>query len=274
MKHIINFNKYFKLYESLSITSNIETIVDNMGSVSSDNISNELKAFLDVIAFAEGTYKEDGYKTMFGGSKFDDYSDHPRKIISKSGYDSSAAGRYQFLSNTWDQYMKGESFDPKNQDIAVLKLIDSKNLIKTIESGNIEKVIKNLSKTWASFPYSPYGQNVWYGNNDKDKMDILLKVYDYRLGIYSDGKNNRPNIKKDVEFPITRGDESENIKKIQEILVANGYKLPKHGIDSRYGPETIKAVKDFKKDKLKISSTILDSDIDESVFNKIIEYKE
>ncbi|MBE0437784.1 MAG: hypothetical protein IBX56_18520, partial [Methylomicrobium sp.] len=41
-----------------------------------------IDAFLDMIAYAEGTVRfgsENGYNVIVGGSTFDDYKDHPRK---------------------------------------------------------------------------------------------------------------------------------------------------------------------------------------------------
>lgn len=62
-------------------------------------------AFLDMLAFAEGTIKfgqAQGYNVIVGGTLFDDYADHPRKSIHlpKLGIYSTAAGRYQFRART------------------------------------------------------------------------------------------------------------------------------------------------------------------------------
>jgi len=82
------------------------------------------KAFLDTLAYAEGTgnYPNNGYNTMFTGKQFSGYKDHPRKIQRSSGYASDAAGRYQFLSTTWDG-LGLPDFSPPNQDLGVNKII-------------------------------------------------------------------------------------------------------------------------------------------------------
>ena len=42
------------------------------------------KAFLDMIAFSEGTIKygdQNGYNVIVGGILFDSYKDHPRRLM-------------------------------------------------------------------------------------------------------------------------------------------------------------------------------------------------
>lgn len=58
-------------------------------------MSGNLAAFLSVIAHCEGTAGPDGYRTLFGGDLFAGFADHPRIIVERSGYRSSAAGHYQ-----------------------------------------------------------------------------------------------------------------------------------------------------------------------------------
>lgn len=75
-------------------------------------ISKNMKAFLDMLAYSEGTdngrqkTNNHGYDVIVGGSLFTDYSDHPRKLISlpKLGIKSTAAGRYQVLAKFYDAY--------------------------------------------------------------------------------------------------------------------------------------------------------------------------
>ena len=62
----------------------------------------KIKAFLDLIAFSEGTKGkgDNGYNVIVGGDLFSDYTDHPRKKVYIKSIDnySTAAGRYQILS--------------------------------------------------------------------------------------------------------------------------------------------------------------------------------
>ena len=125
------------------------------------------KAFLNLIAFAEGTRGKgnDGYNIIYSGKTFSSYKDHPRKIIC-SNYCSDAAGRYQFLAKTWDGVKRTNSlssFEPKNQDTGGLYLVRQRG-VKTHTSrlayAPFREAILKLGKEWASFPGSPYGQPV------------------------------------------------------------------------------------------------------------------
>ena len=97
--------------------------------------SGNLRAFLAVIRAGEGTADADGYRRHYGGSHFDSYADHPRKVITAGRWTSSAAGAYQFLSRTWDECAKAlalPDFSPASQDLAAVFLIRmvGKNLDK------------------------------------------------------------------------------------------------------------------------------------------------
>jgi muramidase (phage lysozyme) len=136
-------------------------------------LSNKENAMLEVIAYAEGTYNE--YNIMYSYKYFESYNDHPRVINCANGICSSAAGRYQFLSSTWDRVagiLGLDSFSPRNQDIAALTLIQMKGVDcdKIKDYSDFNRAIYKLNKTWASFPGAPYGQPV-------KKMKDLYKVW-------------------------------------------------------------------------------------------------
>ena len=127
--------------------------------------SGNVGAFLHVIRVGEGTADPGGYSRHFGGSSFDGFADHPRKVITaglgKNQYSSSAAGAYQFLTKTWEGLVKRygfADFSPKNQDIAALALIDGRGALDDVIAGRFETAIKKCNREWASLPGSPYGQ--------------------------------------------------------------------------------------------------------------------
>ena len=67
-------------------------------------INNQRKAFLDMLAWSEGTdngrqkTRNHGYDVIVGGELFTDYSDHPRKLVTLNPkLKSTGAGRYQSL---------------------------------------------------------------------------------------------------------------------------------------------------------------------------------
>jgi len=143
------------------------------------------RALLDTISFAEGTYtknREQGYKIMFTGKRFDAPPwKHPEKLNSGGGYTSDAAGRYQFLSTTWKR-LKLPDFTPNNQDKGALQLIQNRYgaYQSELESkGLTDNLMNKISGEWASFPTlrgaSAYGQPV-------KKADTLRKKYNEILG--------------------------------------------------------------------------------------------
>ena len=76
-------------------------------------INNQRKAFLDMLAWSEGTDSRTsenqvhGYDVIVGGELFTDYSDHPHKLVTLNPkLKSTGAGRYQLLSRWWDAYRK------------------------------------------------------------------------------------------------------------------------------------------------------------------------
>ena len=67
-------------------------------------INNQRKAFLDMLAWSEGTdngrqkTRNHGYDVIVGGELFTDYSDHPRKLVTLNPkLKSTGAGRYQLF---------------------------------------------------------------------------------------------------------------------------------------------------------------------------------
>lgn len=143
-----------------------------------------VRAFLDVIAYAEGTYGPDGYRMHFGGDLFDSFEDHPRVVIAAPSRGrqlcSSAAGRYHFLERTWDDLassIDARDFSPKNQDRAALEVIRTKGALGDILNNKPERALIKLNRMWASFPGSPYGQPT-------KKIQDLTAFYRNRLAYY------------------------------------------------------------------------------------------
>lgn len=126
-----------------------------------------VKAFLDTISFAEGTYYKNGYKIMYGYKTFNDFSDHPRSVISaksnNQALNSSAAGRYQILEKTWDEFsslMKLRDFSPESQDKVAVALLRDMGALTDVREGRFEHAIKHLPEIWPSLPGSKYRQKV------------------------------------------------------------------------------------------------------------------
>ena len=124
------------------------------------------KAFLDMIAYAEGTAGVNGYRTLFGGGLFESFADHPRQFFNFSNsrgekLRTSAAGRYQFLSRTWDALQRRlnlPDFGPESQDRAALELVRERGALADVQAGRLTVAIGKCSKIWASLPGAGYAQ--------------------------------------------------------------------------------------------------------------------
>lgn len=120
------------------------------GAVSIDDTN--ARALLNAIAEAEGTsrYANQGYNTQYTGKQFSDLSQHPREILGDPSLRSDAAGRYQFLSTTWDSVMGG-AMTPDRQDKAALKLVSGRKV--NIKNGLSINEIYRLGGEWASIDF-------------------------------------------------------------------------------------------------------------------------
>jgi len=132
-------------------------------NVPQDMAAANARAFLDMIAFAEGTAGrgDDGYNILFGHGTFSSYVDHPRQRIPFRDTYTTAAGRYQFLSKTWDGLRAKlglTDFGPANQDAGALELIRERGALNDVYAGRVADAINKVRKVWASLPAAGYGQ--------------------------------------------------------------------------------------------------------------------
>lgn len=128
-------------------------------------MSPQLKAFLDTIAFSEGTKGkgDDGYNVVVGGALFSPYDDHPRVSVNlpNLGIHSTAAGRYQILARYYDAYKKQlnlPDFSPASQDAIAIQLIKECRALDDIEAGRFGVAVVKCASRWASFPGAGYKQ--------------------------------------------------------------------------------------------------------------------
>ncbi|MEM9214005.1 MAG: peptidoglycan DD-metalloendopeptidase family protein [Cyanobacteria bacterium P01_F01_bin.150] len=133
------------------------------------------KAFLDVIAWAEGS----DYDTLVGGGKIHDLSHHPnqRVWINTINDYSTAAGRYQFIDTTWNQYSRDlglRDFSPASQDKAAIAVLANNDVPGMLERGAIEQAFCAVGNVWASLPCNSYGQ-------PQENSDELVQKY-YEFG--------------------------------------------------------------------------------------------
>lgn len=140
-----------------------QEFTDMNSSVSPEQQGRNLAAFMQMIRVSEGTAGPDGYRTIVGGSLFDDYSDHPRQKIwipSINDY-SSAAGAFQIIRRTWDG-VQGKlglpDFRPASQDLACIELMRQRGGLRLAMNGQFAAAVEKCKKEWASLPGAGYGQ--------------------------------------------------------------------------------------------------------------------
>ncbi|NJN62161.1 MAG: glycoside hydrolase family 104 protein [Coleofasciculaceae cyanobacterium RL_1_1] len=148
------------------------------------DLTPEVRALLDTIAYAEGTAGEGGYQTIYSYRYFHSYADHPRRIEcawSSGGWlCSDAAGRYQMLSTTFDYVAEPlglRDFSPESQDLAAVELIRRCGVLDAIKRGEFERTLQGIRSEWASLPGAGYGQP------ERD-LGELREIYYERLAFY------------------------------------------------------------------------------------------
>lgn len=157
----------------------------NIRRQQAESLANDprIRAFLDTISKAEGA----NYDTLFGGGKFADFGAHPNQRITRmlggKPLTSTAAGRYQFLSRTWQGLVSSlglTDFSPRSQDLGAIELLRQRGVLDNILNGDIAGALAGANREWASLPGSPYGQPT------KRAAD-LVRFYSSRLGAANGG---------------------------------------------------------------------------------------
>ena len=155
---------------------------------SSNNGKGGWGALSNVISFGEGTQGNRGYTTQFTGTQFSDMSKHPAQLRTGGGYTSDAAGKYQFLSTTFNPIQKKlglPDFSAESQEKAGRYLtqqagVDPDKIITS--KDEFRGVMDKIAPTWASMPYSGtspggFGKgSSYYGQGGYD-VDTLWNKY-------------------------------------------------------------------------------------------------
>ena len=149
-----------------------------------------IRALMRTISASESNYVKP-YHVLYGGRLLSDLSRHPDKCVPivagpNIGQCTTAAGRYQILTPTWEQLApwyhpqatpsrskKSYSFQPKYQDKVIYEwLLDQKfwnvDIAQKLENGELEEILDLLSGTWTS---------LGYGIEDNVMSDRLPEVY-------------------------------------------------------------------------------------------------
>jgi muramidase (phage lysozyme) len=163
----------------------------DVGRVASTDLQPHQAAFLDAVSAGESNGRYNLRYTPGGGVSFASFNDHPRLYEPGPDGQSSAAGRYQIVANTWDGLPREmrTDFSPVNQDRAAWWLANrdyraatNRDLNADLQqSGFTPAIASALAPTWTSLRSPSQAQS----------------VYGARLGYYNDAQspsvaNNAP----------------------------------------------------------------------------------
>lgn len=144
-----------------------------LGDPQNDMLSPHARAFLNSIALGESGGKYNVRYTPGGGAEFDASTNQHPRIYEKGPHGpSSAAGRYQFTAQTWDE-LGGGDFSPKRQDEMAWKLAQQRyqkytggDLDAELRAGGATpEMFRALSPTWAAFKGDPTRYVDTYNNS-------------------------------------------------------------------------------------------------------------
>ncbi len=234
-----------------------------------------VRALLDTIAFAEGTrgngdYKRVVYGTVIGPANpnlpydrslvgkrnvlVSDLRRHPNLLVQVApGLRSSAAGRYQFLNTTW-RGLGMKDFSPRSQDLAAIKLMQSRGMIAPLLRGDFNGAIHKGAPEWASLPTANGGS--FYGGQGAKSLSSLRSVYAKALKHYQ--KNpTAPTNPTNPTNPTTptapktlkRGNRGHAVEVLQDRLIKLGTmsKAQQSTGLGIFGPRTERALKSFQR---------------------------
>lgn len=127
------------------------------GPVVGRGLSANAKAWLAAIS-AQG-FEGAGYNTYYGGGTFDNNRSHPMRVVRpRGGIASSAAGRYQFMPDTWTGLHGGKNppMTPERQDAGAYKLALQAGIDLNTAKPTLANVRK-LAGIWAALPVNATG---------------------------------------------------------------------------------------------------------------------
>ena len=138
-------------------------------------------------AISAGGFEGAGYNTYYGGGSFDGSKGHPMRVIRpKGGIASSAAGRYQFMPDTWTGLHGGKNppMTPARQDMGAYKLALNRGVDLNTAPPTIENV-RRLAPVWAALPVSATGGAGYYKSQGGAGYTRFRQIWDQELRRYS-----------------------------------------------------------------------------------------
>ncbi len=149
-----------------------------------------IRALMRTISVSESN-DVNPYGLLYGGAYFSEWEKHPDRCIPivagpNVGDCTTAAGRYQFITTTWQEkaqqyhpnsqswlFWQQYTFDPESQDRVVYRwLVDTEawnmDIRAQLKAGRLRDVLKTLSGTWTS---------LGYGIETNDMTPYLSEMY-------------------------------------------------------------------------------------------------
>ncbi|MEL6554453.1 MAG: glycoside hydrolase family protein [Cyanobacteria bacterium J06621_11] len=150
-----------------------------------------IRALMRTISAGESN-TADPYRLLYGGDRVKDLSIHPDKCITivngpNQGDCTTAAGRYQFLTTTWQREARNyhperpawyeiwerPSFEPQFQDQVVHDWLNDPDawgvdIAQLLRDKEIDTVLRLLSGTWTS---------LGYGIENNSMSSLLPQIY-------------------------------------------------------------------------------------------------
>jgi muramidase (phage lysozyme) len=134
-----------------------------------------IRALMRTISYSEANDPQP-YDLLYGGDRIADLSRHPDRCVPiltgpNLGDCTTAAGRYQFITTTWQAqahryhpepdglwWWQAYSFAPEHQDQVVYHWLSDPqawglDLSQSLRAGRLEDVLYKLSPTWTSLGY-------------------------------------------------------------------------------------------------------------------------
>ena len=218
--------------------------------------STEMKALLDVLAYAEGTSTNRngatgpaGYSTWAGyqmhgpsdltGLTIQEVHDLQTSFINsgkvnKTG--SAVVGKYQF-KDLLEHYAPqaglsgGDIFSPENQDKMAIAEIQRVGITtdKLKNSGLTQSTLDTLAPIWASMPYSPKDGASYYGGQPSKPASELINLYKERASfIMNKKKTSTPNLEPSDTISAGTGGEMVRSEKGTKLAGELGRYIYKH----------------------------------------------
>ena len=130
-------------------------------------INNQRKAFLDMLAWSEGTdngrqkTRNHGYDVIVGGEPFTDYSDHPRKLVTLNPKLKSTGRTLPAfpVAGCLPQAAWPERLLSEKSDAVALQQIKERGALPMIEIAGYPLAKRRCGKYLASMPALVCGQS-------------------------------------------------------------------------------------------------------------------